>query len=268
MEEIQGDLLTVETLKSDFAKLGVTSEMSLMMHSSMKALGGYVNGGPVAVILAIEELLGSSGTLVMPTHTGDLSDPTNWRYPPVRESWWEPIKQSMPAFEADLTPCRGMGAINECFRKQNGVMRSNHPQVSFAAWGSKKDSMTANHSLAYSLSEQSPLARLYEANGWVLLLGVTHNRNTSLHLAEYRANYKGKTEIISKAPVLADGEKQWVDFQDIDFDSDDFDQIGEAFERETGYVRRGKVGNADALLMPMKELVDFGVKWMEENRGR
>lgn len=267
MEEIKGDLWTVETLKSDFTKLGVTPEMTVMMHSSMKALGGFVVGGPVGVILAIEEYLGSSGTLVMPTHTGDLSDPTNWRFPPVRESWWEPIKESMPAFAADLTPCRGMGAINECFRKQNGVARSSHPQVSFAAWGSRKEFITANHSLAYSLGEQSPLAKLYEAKGWVLLLGVGHNRNTSLHLAEYRADYEGKAEIINKAPILVEGEKRWVDFQDIDFDSDDFDRLGEAFERETGLVRRGKVGDADAMLMPVTELVDFGVKWMEENRG-
>ena len=36
--------------------------------------------------------------------------------------------------------------------------------------------------------EQSPLARLYECNdnGYVLLIGVQHRNNTSLHLAEYR----------------------------------------------------------------------------------
>jgi aminoglycoside 3-N-acetyltransferase len=267
MEEMQGDLLTLDTLKSDFTKLGVTSKMTVMMHSSMKALGGFVVGGPVAVILAIEECLGSSGTLVMPTHTGDLSDPTNWRFPPVRESWWEPIKESMPAFAPDLTPCRGMGAVNECFRKQNGVVRSSHPQLSFAAWGVGKEIITSHHSLAYSLGEQSPLARLYEAKGFVLLLGVGHNRNTSLHLAEYRADFKGKAEIINKAPIFAEGEKRWVDFHDIDLDSDDFDLLGEAFEREMGFVRRGKVGNADAMLMPVTELVDYGVKWMEANRG-
>lgn len=267
MEEMQGDLFTSDTLKRDFTELGIQSGMTVMMHTSMKAVGGFVVGGPIAVIMAIESCLGNEGTLVMPTHTPDLSDPGNWRYPPVKESWWEPIREGMPAFETDFTPCLGMGVINECFRKQNGVVRSNHPQVSFAAWGAQKEIITANQSLEYSLSEQSPLARLYDLEGWVLLLGVNHNNNTTLHLAEYRAQYANKAETINKAPVFVAGEKQWVDLQDIDFDSDDFIQLGEAFEKETSYVRRGKVGNADALLMPVKELVDYAVKWMEANRG-
>jgi len=267
MEEIQGDLLTSETLAADFNKLGIRTGMAVMMHTSMKALGGFVSGGPTAVILAIESCLESEGTLVMPTHTPDLSDPENWRYPPVKESWWQPIRDTMPAFETDLTPCLDMGFINECFRKQNGVIRSNHPQVSFAAWGSQKDFVIENHSLEYSLSEQSPLARLYDLEGWVLLLGVGHNKNTTLHLAEYRAQYDNKAETINKAPIFVAEEKKWVDLRDIDFETDDFNQLGEAFERETGLVRRGKVGHADALLMPVKGLVDFGVKWMEANRG-
>jgi aminoglycoside 3-N-acetyltransferase len=267
MEEIQGELVTIERLKSDFTKLGVTSEMTLVMHSSLKSIGGFVVGGAAAVVLAIEECVGNQGTLVMPTHTSDLSDPANWRYPPVNKSWWDPIRAAMPAFAVDLTPCNNMSAINECFRKQNGVVRSNHPQVSFAAWGSKKEIITANHSLAYCLGEHSPLARLYDAEGFVLLLGVGHNRNTSLHLAEYRAEYKTKAELTNGAPIFIDGERQWANFQDIDFDSDDFNELGDAFEQETGLVRRGKVGSAEAMLMPIKPLVDYAVKWMEASRG-
>lgn len=52
MEEIQGDLNTVETLASDFRKLGVTEGMTLLLHSSFKSLGQWVAGGPVSVILA------------------------------------------------------------------------------------------------------------------------------------------------------------------------------------------------------------------------
>lgn len=267
MEEVKGDLITSETLKADFRSLGIMPEMTVILHSSMKALGGWVVGGPVAVILALEDCLDIKGTLVMPTQTADLSDPANWRYPPVRESWWEPIRETMPAFDADLIPCRGMGIIPECFRKQKGVVRSNHPQVSFAAWGSQKDHIVANHSLEYSLGENSPLARLYEAEGWVLLLGVGHSSNTSIHLSEYRADYAGKTEVNNKAPIFINGQKKWADFKDVNVDSCDFELIGTAFERDTSYTRRGKVANADALLMPIKELVDYAIKWMEANRS-
>ncbi|WP_028608777.1 aminoglycoside N(3)-acetyltransferase [Paenibacillus harenae] len=268
MEELQGDMFTTETLKADFKDLGVTADMTVMLHSSVKALGGWVVGGPVAVILALEECLGRTGTLVMPTHSGDLSDPSNWRYPPVKESWWETIRETMPAYEPDLTPTRMMGQIPESFRKQNGVIRSGHPQVSFAAWGAKKTAIVNGHGLANSLGEGSPLARLYEQEGWVLLLGVDHGNNTSIHLAEYRANFIGKKAITNKAPIWVDGIKKWTEFEDIELNSDDFDRIGEAFEQVTGVVRRGKIANADARLMPVKPLVDFAVAWMEENRCR
>ncbi|MBD2869427.1 aminoglycoside N(3)-acetyltransferase [Paenibacillus arenilitoris] len=268
MEELQGDMFTVETLKADLKALGVAPGMTVIAHSSMKALGGWVVGGAAAVILALEQCLGEKGTLVMPTHTGDLSDPAGWRFPPVKESWWPAIRETMPAYEADLTPTRMMGLIPECFRKQNGVVRSGHPQVSFAAWGHKKEKITNGHGLSYSLGEGSPLARLYEEDGRVLLLGVGHGNNTSIHLAEYRADFAGKSLMTNTAPVFEGGVRKWARFDDIEPDSDDFERIGEAFERETNHVVGGKVANADARLMPVKPLVDFAVAWMEANRGR
>ncbi|MEW9107439.1 aminoglycoside N(3)-acetyltransferase [Paenibacillus sp.] len=266
MEVMSGELITIGTLIKDLEALGVQPGMNLLLHSSMKSLGGWVAGGASAVILALEERLGEQGTLVMPTHTVDLSDPSTWRYPPVQESWWEPIREHMPAFDSAFTPCLEMGLIPELFRKQGGVVRSCHPQVSFAAWGSNQERIIANHSLNYSLGEQSPLARLYELNGCVMLLGVGHRNNTSIHLAEYRANYTGKQVINSKAPMLVDGVKSWVAYQDVDFNTDDFEKLGADFARDTGYVRSGKIANADALLMPVRELVDYAVQWMEENR--
>src|SRR5690349_7103098 len=62
--------------------------------------------------------------------------------------------------------------------------------VSFAAWGRHALPITANHALDYGLGEHSPLARLYDLDGSVLLLGVGYERRTSLHLAEYRAPYQ------------------------------------------------------------------------------
>lgn len=268
MEEvIKGNLITIDSLKAGFRALGISSGMTVVIHSSLKSLGGWVGGGPVAVILAIEEIIGQSGTLIMPTHTSDLSDPAEWSNPPVRESWWEPIRQTMPAFSADLTPTCAMGIIPECFRKQRGVKRSNHPQVSFAAWGANADFVTANHSLEYGLSENSPLARIYDLDGWVLLLGVGYDRNTSLHLAEYRADFTNKTEAMCGAPIIVNGERSWVNFKDIDLDISDFEALGQDFEKDFGHVRKGKIAGATALFMPQKELVDYAVKWLEANRG-
>ncbi len=257
---------TVPSLVKDFGALGVQPGMRLLLHASLSALG-WVNGGPAAVILALEEVLGPHGTLVMPTHTGNLTDPAQWHHPPIPEAWWEIVRQTMPTFDPDLSPTREMGAIPETFRKQKGVLRSFHPHVSFAAWGAHAASVTANHSLHDSLGEQSPLARIYDLNGWIMLLGVGHANNTSLHLAEYRAQFAGKRRIIQGAPLVVDGAPQWVQVSDIDWNADDFETIGEAFRQETGLVQKGKVGQADTLFMPQRALVDYAVRWMEANRG-
>jgi len=66
----QSGPITVDSLKEDLTELGVTPGMVLLVHSSLSSLG-FVSGGPVAVILALEEVLGPKGTLIMPTHSGN-----------------------------------------------------------------------------------------------------------------------------------------------------------------------------------------------------
>jgi aminoglycoside 3-N-acetyltransferase len=257
--------ITVASLKNDLMSLGVKPGMVLLVHSSLSSLG-WVCGGAVAVIEALESVLTSDGTLVMPTHSGELSNPAPWENPPVPEAWWQTIRDTMPAFQPDLTPTRGMGMIPETFRKQNGVMRSYHPQVSFAAWGKYAQKVTENHGLEFSLGETSPLARIYDLHGYVLLLGVGHGNNTSLHLAEHRSSYKSKKVIQQSAPIFVNGQRVWKTFDDIETDSEDFETIGAAFAEETGLEQKGKIGQAETQLVPQRELVDFAVKWMEKNR--
>lgn len=255
---------TVTSLANDLRRLGLHEGMTVLVHASLSSLG-WVCGGAPTVILALETVLTEAGTLVMPTHSGDLSDPAKWENPPVPCSWWNIIKEEMPVFDRDLTPTREMGAIPETFRKQQSVVRSNHPQVSFAAWGRHKQYIIQDTEYDFALNENSPLGRVYDLDGDVLLIGVDYSRNTSLHLAEYKANYSTKKLIKNGFPVIEQANKVWKEFDDIDYDMDDFEEIGRRYEHAHD-VQTGNAGNAICRLMKQRSLVDFAVHWMENNR--
>ena len=258
---------TVDSLRSDLRSLGVRPGTVLLVHSSLSAMG-WVCGGAVAVILALQEALDPDGTLVMPAHSPGLSEPGKWENPPVPESWWQVIRANMPAYDPALTPTSNMGVIAETFRMQRGVLRSSHPQVSFCACGPQASHIIDGHSLAFGLGEDSPLARVYDLNGLVLLLGASHGSNTSMHLSEYRANLPTRRIVQEGAPITVSGSRRWTTFEEIEPDSSDFERIGKDFLRSDAgnAVRQGRVGLADCQLMPQRGVVDFAVGWIERNR--
>jgi aminoglycoside 3-N-acetyltransferase len=101
-------------------------------------------------------------------------------------------------------------------------------------------------------------------NGWVLLLGVGYDSNTSFHLAEYRA--PNPEPIEQGAPILENGQRVWKVYRDIDLDTEPFETIGAAFEAE-GSVRVDKVGSAETRFFPQRAAVDFAEAWVSAQRS-
>lgn len=254
---------TAISLTQDLTKLGLRPGMTVMVHSSLGQVGWTV-GGPVTVIRALIGILGRDGTLVMPAESPYVSDPSDWNDARVKEEWHETIREHLPVFDPQTTPTT-MGAIPESFRTYPGTARSNHPLVSVCANGRLAEKITAEHSLSFCEGRGTPFEKLYDFDGYTLLLGVSFNRCTSLHYAESLVPERRTTT--HRYPLMIDGQRMWVENEDMaNDDGVHFPIVGEQFVA-TNSVCRGYVGEADSMFFSTRKLVDFARSYFSRELG-
>ncbi len=257
--------ITKADIKEALTKVGVRKCDTLMVHTSLKSMG-YVCGGAQAVIEALIETVGEDGTVMMPTQSWKNLDPETGVHWDADEKDWDIIRENWPAYDKAITPTNTMGAVAEMFRSWPGTLRSDHPARSVAAWGKHAKYLTENHDLSNIFGEASPVAKLYELDGKVLLIGVDYDKNTSIHLADVRANYPGKHNCVEHSAIMDNGKRVWKAYETLFVDGEDFVEIGEAFEAQSP-VNTVVFGEGKLRYMSQRELVDFAVKWIEANRS-
>lgn len=257
-------ILTKDDLIRQFRNCGLAEGQTIFVHTSLKTLG-FVVGGAETLIRALLEIVGEEGTLMMPSQTWKNLDPStgvHWEEP---EEWWPVIRENWPAYDKEVTPAIGMGAVAEMFRKWPGAKRSDHPARSIAAVGKHAEYITQGHDLSTIFGESSPVAKLYELDGSVLLIGVGYEKNTSLHLAETRASFSSKRFADESSAITINGKREWVTYTTQVLDDEDFVQLGKTYDAEK-HTKIHKVGNADVRFIRQRPLIDWTVEWMEKNR--
>ena len=257
-------LVIPDDIKAALKEVGVKKGQVVMVHTSLRSLG-YVCGGAQSVIETLLEGVGEEGTIMMPTQSWKNLDPKTGVYWQEPKEWWSVIRENIPAYDKRITPTNTMGTVAEMFRQWSGTLRSDHPARSVAAWGRYAQYLTENHDMSDIFGDSSPIGRLYELDGYVLLIGVGYDKNTSLHLADVRADYPGKHTVIESSAIQINGQRIWKSYETLAVDGEDFSAIGEAFE-QTGQVCHALLGNGILSMMRQRALVDFAVKWIEENR--
>jgi aminoglycoside 3-N-acetyltransferase len=225
-------------LEADLASLGVHPGGVLLVHTSFRRVMP-VEGGPLGLIAALGNVLGSEGTLVMPTMTDGES-----------------------VFDPRTTPTCEMGITAELFWRQHRVVRSTHPGGSFAARGPLAETICAPHPLSPPHGRDSPPGRVLDADGQVLLLGVGYSECTMLHVAEDIAGVPYSIE--HPCVVDNDGVATRVMVAETDHCCRGFGRM-EGWLGARGMVRRRRVGHASAILVSARDLVAVAVQQLRED---
>lgn len=209
--------------------LGVREGRVLLVHTSFRAVRP-VEGGPHGLIEALRAALGPQGTLVMPSWTGD------------DDAVFDP---------ASTAAAEDLGVVADTFWRMPGVARSNHP-FAFAAAGPRAAEITFDPLPLPPHIRESPVGRVHDLDGQVLLLGVNHDADTTLHLAELSAGVPYR--IPKHITVMRDGRPVRVEYGENDICGERF-VLADGWLRERGLQAEGRVGHADARLARARDVV-------------
>lgn len=238
VSEIRRHLSTAE-IADQLRALGVAEGGVLLVHTSFRAVRPVENG-PLGLIAALRDTLGPKGTLVMPSWTGKDDEP----------------------FDPKATPASlDLGVVADTFWRLPGVLRSNHP-FAMAALGPDADVITGD-SLRFPIhGRESPVGRVHELDGKVLLIGVDHDADTMIHLGELMADVPYR--VPKHITVLENGRPVRIAYLENDHCCQRFNLANE-WLRARGLQSEGRVGHAQAKLARARDVLDVVVEQLHRD---
>lgn len=236
-------LYTKSELMQDIKKMGVDPYGTLLIHSSMKAIGP-VEGGAETVLDAWCDYM-QNGLLIFPTHT------------------WASIGKERPVYDSRIEPSC-VGILPELFRKRPGAFRSLHPTHSVAAMG--KEAMTY---ISGEEKSDSPCPRtgcwgkLLDRDADILFLGCQLRSNTFIHGVEEWNQIPNRVnkETVPLTMIGPKGEAYHIDMHRHSCsETDDISQYYVILEEpfaKLGAIRYGKFGDAKCIIGNARKMEDI-----------
>jgi aminoglycoside 3-N-acetyltransferase len=234
-------------LKTGLAKLGLADHL-VIAHASLKAFGPIEGGADTMVNALIDSIRG----VIMPAFTyktmlnPDVGPPGNG----MTYGSETDLNKMAESFDPDMPADKTMGVLPEFLRKHPKAKRSSHPIQSFA--GVNADAILNTQTIYNPLA---PIGALADQDGWILLLGVDHTVNTSIHYAE---KLGGRLQFIRWALV----QDRVVECPGFPGDSEGFNAIEPLVEK---YTRRFEIGNALVQAVHLKSLIKVVVDQLKTN---
>jgi aminoglycoside N3'-acetyltransferase/L-amino acid N-acyltransferase YncA len=228
-------------LTDQLLRLGVRPGGVLLVHCAFSRVRP-VEGGPLGLIEALQDALGPDGTLVMPSMADDDVSP----------------------FDPQRTPCIGMGIVAHTFWQQPHVLRSDSPHA-FAARGPHAAAITQSHPVDIAHGLESPVGRVYEMDGQILLLGVNHDANTTIHLAELLAGVRYRRP--ASAYIMENGRPTRVEYGENDHCCENFTLVDGWLDAQD-QQSHSRISHAQARLMNSRDVVAVVVPQLQRDETR
>ncbi|MBI3135057.1 MAG: AAC(3) family N-acetyltransferase [Bacteroidetes bacterium] len=250
-----GHSITQQQLEQDFKNAGIVEGDVVLVHSSLSRIG-HLQNGPQTFTDALKKVVGTSGTILMPTSPNAV-----YQYDYIH---------THKTFDVLNTPS-ATGKITEYFRTLPGVKRSWHPTEPVSAWGANADFFLNEHfGQLTPYNSKSPFYKVSEKNGKLLYVGVTLSMaGTNLHTLEDAVDFKFPVyanEIFEVEVIDPDGKKHMVKTKvhNPEFSKKrKCDELIPMFEKE-GVMRKVKIGQADTLVADAEKFLQVMIKAYRE----
>ena len=232
-------------------KMGLKHTDKVMIHSSMKAIG-EVEGGADTVLDAVMEYF-SQGLVMMATHT------------------WKQMSRDYHIFDPETEPAC-VGILPNLFRQRAGVYRSLHPTHSIAAYGvGAGEYVKGEENLSTPCAPEGCFGRLRDIGAYILLIGVTHARNTYIHSVEESFQVPGR---FTDQPTVFQVKLPDGSFKDVEMYrhynareehiSDTFDKFTDGYY-ELGAARKVRFGDAECILCDAAKMYEATGRILERD---
>jgi len=242
--------VTQTNLVDGFRELGLQEGHHVGVHSSLSAFG-YVEGGAETVVDALLDAVGPTGTVVMPAYSNNKENvPKTAEDEALGVTWKFRVLPYDPANNSTWT-----GKITDVFWRRPNAIRGPNLTHSLAAIGAKAETLAQSWD------------HLLEADGWILLLGITLSNCSSMHISERGIEIPERILKRTRAPKDL---RERYDAENIHFGFGPYPDFGLMEEpcKEHGIMKWTQIGDSTVKLFRMRELIDLYAEYLRKDPDR
>jgi len=245
-----------EDLFRQLEQLGAPRDSVVLVHSALRLVGPVEGDGEGFLDALVDYFTGEGGLLCIPTHT------------------WHNLDKEITLDMTSEDTC--LGALAALAIRDGRGIRSESPTHSVVVFGDREKALELIKEEPFARTPTAPetcYGKLYEMGGYVLLVGVSHNRNTYLHAVDEMLKIPNRMEdrTIPMTVRRADGSviKRQISLFYTDYTEDiswRFPKYEIPF-RYHGCIKDGWLGRAPVQLCDARKMQETVARIYQNSKG-